>query len=114
MAIKVATDTTFEAEVLHNDKPVVVDFWAAWCGPCKLVAPEMEKIAEKYEGAFNIMSIPTIAFFAPGKQPMGVVGFRPMEQLETQFNLGSFPKIAEAAQAEPTTDAGTTAASDAA
>ena len=133
MAIKVATDATFEQEVLHNDKPVVVDFWAAWCGPCKLVAPEMEKIASKYEGAidvvkvdvdanpglsraFNIMSIPTIAFFAPGKQPMGVVGFRPMEQLETQFNLASFPKVAEAAQAEAATaaDAETTAASDAA
>jgi thioredoxin 1 len=131
MAIRVATDTTFEQEVLHNDKPVVVDFWAAWCGPCKLVAPEMEKIAAKYEGAidvvkvdvdanpglsraFNIMSIPTIAFFAPGKQPMGVVGFRPMEQLETQFQLGSFPKIAEAAATESTADAGSAAASDAA
>jgi len=131
MAIKVATDATFEQEVLHNDKPVVVDFWAAWCGPCKLVAPEMEKIAAKYEGAidvvkvdvdanpglsraFNIMSIPTIAFFAPGKQPMGVVGFRPMEQLETQFNLGSFPKVAEAAQTEAAAEADTTAASDAA
>ena len=130
MAIKVATDATFEQEVLHNDKPVVVDFWAAWCGPCKLVAPEMEKIAEKYEGAidvvkvdvdanpglsraFNIMSIPTIAFFAPGKQPMGVVGFRPMEQLETQFNLASFPKAGAEAAASPESDS-TTAASDAA
>ena len=116
MAIKTATDATFEAEVLHNDRPVVVDFWAAWCGPCKLVAPEMEKIAAKYDGAidvvkvdvdanpglsraFNIMSIPTIAFFAPGKQPMGVVGFRPAEQLETQFQLASYPKVAAAADA---------------
>jgi thioredoxin 1 len=131
MAIKVATDTTFEAEVLHNDKPVVVDFWAAWCGPCKLVAPEMEKIAEKYEGsidvvkvdvdanpglsrAFNIMSIPTIAFFAPDKQPMGVVGFRPMEQLETQFNLAAYPKVDAAAAAAASADAGSAAASDAA
>jgi thioredoxin 1 len=132
MAIKVATDATFETEVLHNDKPVVVDFWAAWCGPCKLVAPEMEKIAEKYEGsidvvkvdvdanpglsrAFNIMSIPTIAFFAPGKQPMGVVGFRPMEQLETQFNLASYPKVAADAAAAPHTAAAEgTSASDAA
>ena len=113
MAIKHATDATFEDVVLHNDKPVVVDFWAAWCGPCKLVAPEMEKIASKYEGsidvvkvdvdanpglsrAFNILSIPTIAFFAPGKQPMGVVGFRPMEQLEAQFGLASFQAPATA------------------
>ena len=105
--IKVATDATFEELVLHNDKPVVVDFWATWCGPCRMVAPEMEKLAEKYEGAvdvvkvdvdanpgisqaYNILSIPTIAFFKPGAQPQGVVGFRPMEQLEQQFGLNEF------------------------
>jgi len=125
--IKHATDSTFEELVLKAERPVVVDFWAAWCGPCKMVAPEMEKLAEKYEGAvdvvkvdvdanpglsraFNIMSIPTIAFFAPGKQPMGVVGFRPMEQLETQFNLASYPKVEAAAAA----DSASTSASDAA
>jgi thioredoxin 1 len=125
MAIKVATDSTFEDVVLKNDKPVVVDFWAAWCGPCKLVAPEMEKLAAKYEGAidivkvdvdanpglsrsFNIMSIPTIAFFAPGKQPMGVVGFRPAEQLEDQFGLKQYPVIAAPAAAAEATS-GTTA-----
>lgn len=109
MAIKEATDATFEELVLKNDKPVVVDFWAAWCGPCKMVAPEMVRIAEKYEGAvdvvkvdvdanpglsqaYQIMSIPTIAFFPnqPGREPMGVVGFRPMEQLEQQFGLTEF------------------------
>ena len=104
MAIKVATDQTFEELVLKNDKPVVVDFWAVWCGPCKLVAPEMEKISEKYDGvvdvvkvdvdanpglsqAYQIMSIPTIAYFKPGDQPKGVVGFQPMEQLEKKFGL---------------------------
>src|SRR6266508_6890388 len=105
--IKVVTDSTFDQMVVNSEKPVLVDFWAAWCGPCKMVAPEMEKLAEKYDGSvnvvkvdvdanpdlsrkFNIMSIPTIAFFRPGQQPMGVVGFRPLEQLEAQFGLAQF------------------------
>jgi thioredoxin 1 len=117
--IKVATDANFEELVLHNERPVVVDFWAAWCGPCKMVAPEMEKLAEKYAGAvdvvkvdvdanpglsqaFNIMSIPTIAFFRPGAQPQGVVGFRPLEQLEQQFGLSQFSAAPEPAPAEHT------------
>jgi thioredoxin-like negative regulator of GroEL len=87
-----------------------------------MVAPEMEKLAAKYEGtidvvkvdvdanpglsrAFNIMSIPTIAFFAPGKNPMGVMGFKPMEQLEEQFQLASYTKVAA-----PTSDASSDAA----
>ena len=111
MSIQHATDDTFEQLVLKNDKPVMVDFWATWCGPCKIVAPEIEKIAQKYEGAidvvkvdvdanprlsqaFNIMSIPTIAFFKPGAQPQGVVGFRPLEQLEQQFGLAQFAAAA--------------------
>jgi thioredoxin len=112
--IKVATDANFQELVLGSDKPVVVDFWAVWCGPCRMVAPEMEKLAAKYgdsvqvvkvdvdanpvlSQAFNIMSIPTIAFFRPGTDPagkpytpQGVVGFRPLEQLEQQFGLKQF------------------------
>jgi thioredoxin 1 len=112
--IKVATDANFQELVLGSDKPVVVDFWAVWCGPCRMVAPEMEKLAAKYgdavqvvkvdvdanpvlSQAFNIMSIPTIAFFRPGNDaagkpytPQGVVGFRPLEQLEAQFGLKQF------------------------
>ncbi|CAN5160466.1 thioredoxin [soil metagenome] len=112
--IRVATDANFEELVLKSERPVVVDFWAAWCGPCKMVAPEMEKLAEKYAGtvdvvkvdvdanqslsqAFNIMSIPTIAFFKPGQQPQAVVGFRPLEQLEQQFGLHEFTPKTEAA-----------------
>ncbi|HEX8939315.1 MAG TPA: thioredoxin [Candidatus Limnocylindrales bacterium] len=111
--IKHATDDTFEELVINAERPVVVDFWAAWCGPCKMVAPELEKLAQKYEGsvdvvkvdvdanpglsrAFNIMSIPTIAFFQPGKQPMGVIGFRPLEQLEQQFGLSEYSKPKQA------------------
>jgi thioredoxin 1 len=113
--VKHATDSTFDEMVLKNEKPVVVDFWAAWCGPCRMVSPELEKLAEKYEGsievvkvdvdanpadspAFNILSLPTIAFFQPGKQPMGVVGFRPAEQLEQQFGLAQYVAKKEEAQ----------------
>jgi thioredoxin len=116
--IKEVTDATFEEVVLKAERPVVVDFWATWCGPCRLVAPEMEKLAEKYAGAvdvvkvdvdanpqvsqaFNILSIPTIAYFKPGQQPKGVVGFRPLEQLEQQFGLQEFSQPAAPAPEAP-------------
>ena len=103
-AIRQATDETFEELVLRNQRPVIVDFWAAWCPPCRKVAPELESLAAKYEGvvdvvkvdvdanpmlsaAFGIQSIPTIAFFRQEEPPRGVLGFMPMEQIERAFGL---------------------------
>jgi len=117
--IRHVTDENFEELVLKSERPTVVDFWAVWCGPCKMVAPEMEKLAAKYDGkvdvvkvdvdanprlsqAFNIMSIPTIAYFKPGATPQGVVGFRPLEQLEVQFGLAEFEVGATDASATET------------
>ncbi len=102
--VQEVTDATFDTDVLENDKPVVVDFWAAWCGPCRMVAPEIEKLAEKYAGSvevrkldvdanpqiamrYGIMSIPTVAYFQKGQAPRAAVGFRPLEALEQAFNL---------------------------
>jgi thioredoxin 1 len=101
------TSATFDEEVLHSEVPVLVDFWAAWCGPCRLVAPVMNQIAEEYEGSvkvakvnvdaerelaasFGISSIPTIALFEPDQQPRAVVGALSKEGLEETFGLGRF------------------------
>ncbi len=88
---KAIEDSSFETEVLGSDKPVLVDFWAEWCGPCRMIAPSVEAIAEDYEGKasvykmnvdenmsvpqrFGIRGIPTLIVFKGGQEQERIVG----------------------------------------
>lgn len=92
------TDNNFKNEVLDSTQPVLVDFWAAWCGPCKMIAPIIDEIAADYQGKvkigklnvdensktaseYGIMSIPTMVLFKNGKEVNRLVGFMPKAQL---------------------------------
>lgn len=103
--IDIPSAALFDAVTGQSRLPVLVDFWAAWCGPCREVGPVVDRIADEYEGAvkvgkvnvddepalaasFGVSSIPTIAFFEPGKKPQAVVGALPKEALEEKFGLG--------------------------
>ncbi len=98
MAELVITKENFEKEVLNSDIPVLIDFWAAWCAPCRMLAPTIEGIAKDYEGKvkvgkinvdeqpelagrYGIMSIPTVVVFKDGKPAAQSVGFVPKEKL---------------------------------
>ena len=92
------TDTSFQDDVLQSDKPVLVDFWAEWCGPCRMIAPHVKDIASEYDGQlkvakldidsnptipgrYGIRSIPTLMVFKNGEVVARIVGARPKDAI---------------------------------
>ena len=105
--IKADDQASFQNEVLDATVPVVVDFWAAWCGPCRSVAPEVEALAVQYgpavkfvkvdvdantavAGRYGIRAIPTIGLFEDGKLTKQAVGARPRHAIEAELDLTRF------------------------
>lgn len=98
----VVTDGTFDDLVVNADKPILVDFWAEWCGPCKMIAPVLEELAGELDGqltigkldvdhnqntayAFGVMSIPTLLLFKGGEPVDRIVGYQPKPALKNRL-----------------------------
>lgn len=102
MSVITLTKDNFETEVLNSSQPVLVDFWASWCGPCKMLSPVVDELAEEQNAvkvgkinvdeqpmlasAFNVMSIPTLLLFKDGKVADTSVGVKPKAALQSFIN----------------------------
>lgn len=103
MSKVILTSDNFATEVLQSDKPVLVDFWAVWCGPCKIVEPTVDEIAKQYEGKikvgsvdvdvhqelaanYAVMSIPTFMIFKQGQVISQFIGAQPKTKFEEEIN----------------------------
>jgi thioredoxin 1 len=104
------TEQTFDGEVLKSEVPVLVDFWATWCGPCKMIAPIVEDLAGEYQGRlkvlkldvdenggvaakYSVMSIPTLGIFSKGVLIERIVGYMPKEQLKKRIDAALASRV---------------------